>query len=139
MNNSQLSYYASGKRNPKNKKMWIEIAQVLEVELQEIIVDINYYLSITKEISENGAEKIQETENGLRNNSLSQELFLLIDKKSASEVEKVNRYCGLATTFEKLGEEIEREGQLFTFRLATLWLKRRTPQFLNRLKSTQRL
>ncbi|XHB95042.1 hypothetical protein AAFF39_06490 [Lactococcus garvieae] len=39
--------------------MWIEIAQVLEVELQEIIVDINYYLSITKEISENGAEKNQ--------------------------------------------------------------------------------
>ncbi|XHB95539.1 hypothetical protein AAFF39_00510 [Lactococcus garvieae] len=117
--------------------MWIEIAQVLEVELQEIIVDINYYLSITKEISENGAEKIQETENGLRNNSLSQELFLLIDKKSASEVEKVNRYCGLATTFEKLGEEIEREGQLFMYQRVTLWLRRRTLQFLNRLKSTQ--
>ncbi|XHB95509.1 hypothetical protein AAFF39_12345 [Lactococcus garvieae] len=136
MNNSQLSYYASGKRNPKNKKMWIEIAQVLEVELQEIIVDINYYLSITKEISENGAEKIQETENGLRNNSLSQELFLLIDKVCFGGG-KSESLLWVATTFEKLGEEIEREGQLFMYQRVTLWLRRRTLQFLNRLKSTQ--
>ncbi|XHB95043.1 hypothetical protein AAFF39_06495 [Lactococcus garvieae] len=73
----------------------------------------------------------------MRNNSLSQELFLLIDKKSASEVEKVNRYCGLATTFEKLGEEIEREGAVIYVPAGDYMVKRRTPLFLNRLKLTR--
>ncbi|EQC58066.1 hypothetical protein LLT6_10945 [Lactococcus cremoris subsp. cremoris TIFN6] len=37
--------------------MWIDIAEVLQVDLQEIITDINYYLSIMNEISENSTEK----------------------------------------------------------------------------------
>ncbi|MCJ7969015.1 MAG: hypothetical protein MUW51_08655 [Lactococcus lactis] len=62
INNSQLSLYSSGKRNPKNKKIWIEIAEVLQVDLQEIITDINSYLAVMSEISENSTEKNGKTE-----------------------------------------------------------------------------
>ncbi|MBK5075732.1 hypothetical protein IL308_02755 [Lactococcus lactis] len=63
VNNSQLSLYANGKRKPRDKKIWIEIAEVLQVDLQEIIIDINSYLVIMDEISENTAEKKDKTEN----------------------------------------------------------------------------
>ena len=110
VNNSQLSLYSSGKRNPKNKKIWLEIAEVLNVELQEIIPDINYYLAIIREASENNAEKNCKTENEKINGLLYQELLSLIDINRASEMEKVQRYCSLAATFERLGEDIEKEG-----------------------------
>ncbi|WP_242328087.1 P27 family phage terminase small subunit [Lactococcus lactis] len=110
VNNSQLSLYSSGKRNPKNKKIWLEIAEVLDVNLQEIITDINSYLAIMGEISENDAEKNCKTENEKINDLLYQELLSLIDIKRASEMEKVQRYCSLAATFEKLGEDIRKEG-----------------------------
>ncbi len=110
VNNSQLSLYSSGKRNPKNKKIWLEIAEVLNVELQEIITDINYYLAIISEVSENHAEKNCKTENEKINDLLYQELLSLIDINRASEMEKVQRYCSLAATFERLGEDIEKEG-----------------------------
>ena len=110
VNNSQLSLYSSGKRNPKNKKIWLEIAEVLNVELQEIITDINYYLAIISEVSENHAEKNCKTENEKINDLLYQELLSLIDITRAYEMEKVQRYCSLAATFERLGEDIEKEG-----------------------------
>lgn len=110
VNNSQLSLYSSGKRNPKNKKIWLEIAEVLDVNLQEIITDINSYLAIMGEISENDGEKNCKTENEKMNDLLYQELLSLIDINRASEMEKVQRYCSLAATFEKLGEDIRREG-----------------------------
>lgn len=110
VNNSQLSLYSSGKRNPKNKKIWLEIAEVLDVNLQEIITDINSYLAIMGEISENDAEKNCKTENEKINDLLYQELLSLIDINRASEMEKVQRYCSLAATFEKLGEDIRKEG-----------------------------
>ncbi|MFC4652645.1 helix-turn-helix domain-containing protein [Lactococcus nasutitermitis] len=115
VNNSQLSLYANGKRNPKNKKMWLYIAEALNVDLQEIVTDIHVYLHIMDEISENGAEKNTQTENDKVDNFLFQELLSLIDKQSASELEKVNRYCGLSATFEQLGEEIEKEGVVVEF------------------------
>lgn len=110
VNNSQLSLYSSGKRNPKNKKIWLEISEVLNVELQEIITDINYYLAIIGEISETANEKNCKTENERVNDLLYQELLSLIDISKASEMEKVQRYCSLASTFEKLGEDIRKEG-----------------------------
>ncbi len=110
VNNSQLSLYSSGKRNPKNKKIWVIISEVLNVELQEIITDIDAYLTIMAEISEKGSEKNAQTEKEKINDSLYQELLSLVDESMPSEVEKVQRYCGLAATFEKLGEAIIEEG-----------------------------
>lgn len=110
VNNSQLSLYSSGKRNPKNKKIWVIISEVLNVELQEIITDINAYLTIMAEISENSSEKNAQTEKEKINDSLYQELLSLVDESMPSELEKVQRYCGLAATFEKLGEDIIEEG-----------------------------
>lgn len=110
VNNSQLSLYSSGKRNPKNKKIWVIISEVLNVELQEIITDINAYLTIMVEISENSSEKNAQTEKEKINDSLYQELLSLVDESMPSELEKVQRYCGLAATFEKLGEDIIEEG-----------------------------
>lgn len=110
VNNSQLSLYSSGKRNPKNKKIWVIISEVLNVELQEIITDIDAYLAIMAEISEKGSEKNAQTEKEKINDSLYQELLSLVDESMPSEVEKVQRYCGLAATFEKLGEAIIEEG-----------------------------
>ena len=82
----------------------------MNVELQEIITDINYYLAIISEVSENHAEKNCKTENEKINDLLYQELLSLIDINRASEMEKVQRYCSLAATFERLGEDIEKEG-----------------------------
>lgn len=110
VNNSQLSLYANGKRNPRNKKLWIEISDVLNLELQDIVTDIDAYLYIIKEFSENGVSKKNKIENEKINDSLFQELISLIDEDKASEVEKVHRYCGLAATFEKLGADIIEEG-----------------------------
>ncbi|MGF1953536.1 helix-turn-helix domain-containing protein [Lactococcus lactis] len=67
VNNSQLSLYSSGRRNPKNKKIWVIISEVLNIELQEIITDINAYLTIMAEISENSSEKKEGIENNLSN------------------------------------------------------------------------
>lgn len=110
VNNSQLSLYSSGKRNPKNKKIWVIISEVLNVELQEIITDIDAYLAIMAEISERGSEKNAQIEKEKINDSLYQELLSLVDESMPSEVEKVQRYCGLAATFEKLGQAIIEEG-----------------------------
>lgn len=110
VNNSQLSLYSSGKRNPKNKKIWVIISEVLNVKLQEIITDIDAYLAIMAEISEKGSEKNAQTEKEKINDSLYQELLSLVDESMPSEVEKVQRYCGLAATFEKLGQDIIEEG-----------------------------
>jgi len=134
VNNSQLSLYANGKRNPKNKKIWVEIAQVLNVELQEIVTEINAYLTIMDEISENGTEKFPQTENDLRENSLFQELVLLIDKTSASELEKVHRYCGLAATFEKLGEDILDEGAVIYVPSGDYMIKKTNPAIAEQVR-----
>lgn len=74
--NSQLSYYANGKRKPKDKKLWLKIAQVLEVDLQEIILDIDYFLLIKDKKTENGAENFSKTENEF-SMSLCSEVSLL--------------------------------------------------------------
>ena len=57
VNNSQLSLYANGKRNPRNKKLWLDISEVLNLKLQDIVNDIDAYLYITQEISETRNEK----------------------------------------------------------------------------------
>ena len=127
VNNSQLSLYSSGKRNPKNKKIWLEIAEVLNVELQEIITDINYYLAIISEAAENNAEKNCKTENEKINDLLYQELLSLIDINRASEMEKVQRYCSLAATFERLGEDIEKEGAVIYVPSGDSMIKKTNP------------
>lgn len=127
VNNSQLSLYSSGKRNPKNKKIWVIISEVLNVELQEIITDINAYLTIMAEISENGPEKKEEIENKKIDEELFQELFSLIDKSKVSELEKVHRYCGLAATFEKLGEDISEEGAVIYVPSGDYMIKKTNP------------
>ncbi|MFR0819649.1 helix-turn-helix domain-containing protein [Lactococcus lactis] len=127
VNNSQLSLYSSGKRNPKNKKIWVIISEVLNVELQEIITDINAYLTIMAEISENGSEKKEEIENKKIDEELFQELLSLIDKSKASELEKVHRYCGLASTFEKLGEDISEEGAVIYVPSGDYMIKKTNP------------
>lgn len=134
INNSQLSLYANGKRNPKNKKIWIEIAQSLNVELQEIITDINAYLAIMDELSENTTEKIPQTENSLINTSLFKELILLIDQKSASEMEKVYRYCSLATTFEDLGSDIDKEGAIIYVPSGDYMVKKPNPAIAEQVR-----
>lgn len=127
VNNSQLSLYSSGKRNPKNKKIWVIISEVLNVELQEIITDINAYLTIMAEISENGSEKKEEIENKKIDEELFQELLSLIDKSKASELEKVHRYCSLAATFEKLGEDITKEGAVIDVPSGDYMIKKTNP------------
>lgn len=134
VNNSQLSLYSNGKRNPKNKKLWADIAQVLHVDLQDIITDINSYLAIMDEISENGAEKNVKTENNLINDSLFQELLSLIDKSKASELEKVHRYCGLAATFEKLGENIIEEGAVIIVPSGDTVVKKTNPAIAEQVR-----
>lgn len=134
VNNSQLSLYSSGKRNPKNKKIWLEIAEVLNVELQEIITDINYYLAIIREASENNAEKNCKTENEKINNLLYQELLSLIDINRASEMEKVQRYCSLAATFEKLGEDIEKEGAVIYVPSGDSMVKKTNPAIAEQVR-----
>ncbi len=134
VNNSQLSLYSNGKRNPKNKKLWADIAQVLHVDLQDIITDINSYLAIMDEISENGAEKNVKTENNLINDSLFQELLSLIDKSKASELEKVYRYCGLAATFEKLGENIIEEGAVIIVPSGDTVVKKTNPAIAEQVR-----
>ena len=134
VNNSQLSLYSNGKRNPKNKKLWADIAQVLHVDLQDIITDINSYLAIMDEISENGAEKNVKTENNLINDSLFQELLSLIDKNKASELEKVHRYCGLAATFEKLGENIIEEGAVIIVPSGDTVIKKTNPAIAEQVR-----
>ncbi|MBL3715602.1 terminase [Lactococcus garvieae] len=61
-------------------------------------------------MSETANEKNCKTENERVNDLLYQELLSLIDISKASEMEKVQRYCSLASTFEKLGEDIRKEG-----------------------------
>lgn len=134
INNSQLSLYANGKRNPKNKKIWVEISEVLQVDLQEIIIDINYYLAIMSEISENGAEKNDKTENENINNSLFQELFSLIDENSPSDLEKVYRYCSLVSNFEKLSEVIEKDGVIISVYSGDNEIKKPHPAIAEKVK-----
>lgn len=134
INNSQLSLYSSGKRNPKNKKIWLEIAEVLQVDLQEIITDINSYLAVMSEISENSTEKNAKTEKEKINNSLFQELLSLIDEGMASELEKVQRYCGLAATFEKLGEDIIEEGAVIYIPSGDYMVKKTNPAIAEQVR-----
>lgn len=127
VNNSQLSLYANGKRNPRNKKLWLDISEVLNLKLQDIVTDIDAYLYITQEISETGNEKNSEIENGKRNNSLFHELITLIDETKASELEKVQRYCSLAATFEKLGADILEEGAVIYVPSGDSMIKKTNP------------
>lgn len=134
VNNSQLSLYANGKRNPRNKKLWIEISDVLNLELQDIVTDLEAYLYIIKDFSENGAPKKNKIENEKINDSLFQELILLIDKDKASELEKVNRYCGLAATFEKLGEDIVEEGAVIYVPSGDYMIKKTNPAIAEQVR-----
>ena len=117
-----------------SKKIWLEIAEVLNVELQEIITDINYYLAIISEVSENNAEKNCKTENEKINDLLYQELLSLIDINRASEMEKVQRYCSLAATFEKLGEDIEKEGAVIYVPSGDSMVKKTNPAIAEQVR-----
>lgn len=134
INNSQLSLYSRGKRKPKNKKMWIDIAEVLQVDLQEIITDINYYLSIMNEISENSTEKKDKTENEKTNDSLFQELLSLVDKNSPSELEKVYRYCSLVSNFENLSKAIDKAGVMILVSSGENEIKKPHPAIAEKVK-----
>lgn len=134
INNSQLSLYSRGKRNPKNKKMWIDIAEVLQVDLQEIITDINYYLSIMNEISENSTEKKDKTENEKTNDSLFQELLSLVDKNSPSELEKVYRYSSLVSNFENLSKAIDKAGVMILVSSGENEIKKPHPAIAEKVK-----
>lgn len=134
VNNSQLSLYANGKRNPRNKKLWLDISEVLNLKLQDIVNDIDAYLYITQEISETGNEKNNEIENGKRNTSLFYELITLIDETKASELEKVQRYCSLATTFEKLGSDILEEGAVIYVPSGDYMVKKTNPAIVEQVR-----
>ncbi|MEQ7258887.1 helix-turn-helix transcriptional regulator [Lactococcus garvieae] len=134
VNNSQLSLYANGKRNPRNKKLWLDISEVLNLKLQDIVNDIEAYLYITQEISETGNEKNSEIENGKRNTSLFHELITLIDETKASELEKVQRYCSLAATFEKLGADILEEGAVIYVPSGDYMVKKTNPAIVEQVR-----
>lgn len=134
VNNSQLSLYANGKRNPRNKKLWLDISEVLNLKLQDIVNDIDAYLYITQEISETGNEKNNEIENGKRNASLFYELITLIDETKASELEKVQRYCSLAATFEKLGSDILEEGAVIYVPSGDYMVKKTNPAIVEQVR-----
>lgn len=134
VNNSQLSLYANGKRNPRNKKLWLDISEVLNLKLQDIVNDIDAYLYITQEISETGNEKNNEIENGKRNTSLFYELITLIDETKASELEKVQRYCSLAATFEKLGADILEEGAVIYVPSGDYMIKKTNPAIVEQVR-----
>lgn len=134
VNNSQLSLYANGKRNPRNKKLWLDISEVLNLKLQDIVNDIEAYLYITQEISETGNEKNNEIENGKRNTSLFHELITLIDETKASELEKVQRYCSLAATFEKLGADILEEGAVIYVPSGDYMVKKTNPAIVEQVR-----
>ena len=134
VNNSQLSLYANGKRNPRNKKLWLDISEVLNLKLQDIVNDIDAYLYITQEISETGNEKNSEIENGKRNTSLFHELITLIDETKASELEKVQRYCSLAATFEKLGADILEEGAVIYVPSGDYMIKKTNPAIVEQVR-----
>lgn len=57
ISNSQLSFYASGKRKPKDKKLWLKIAEVLDVKLEYLITDTDYYLQIIEEKTDKSSDK----------------------------------------------------------------------------------
>lgn len=132
--NSQLSYYAKGQRHPKNKKIWLDIAQILGVKLQEIILDANYYAVIMDEISEKKIEKNYQTEKSLEQEKLFDELYALIDKNSASELEKVMRYCSLAENFQKLSQEITLNGVTIEVMVGENILKKPNPAIAEQVK-----
>lgn len=134
VNNSQLSLYANGKRNPRNKKLWLDISEVLNLKLQDIVNDIDAYLYITQEISETRNEKNSEIENGKRNTSLFHELITLIDETKASELEKVQRYCSLAATFEKLGADILEEGAVIYVPSRDYMVKKTNPAIVEQVR-----
>ena len=128
--NSQLSYYANGKRKPKDKNIWLKIAQVLEVDLQEIILDIDYFLLIKDKKSENGIENFSKIENG----SLANELLSLIDENSPAELEKVYRYCSLVSNFENLSKAIEKEGVMILVPSGENEIKKPHPAIAEKVK-----
>lgn len=134
VNNSQLSLYANGKRNPRNKKLWLDISEVLNLKLKDIVNDIDTYLYITQEISETGNEKNSEIENGKRNTLLFHELITLIDETKASELEKVQRYCSLAATFEKLGADILEEGAVIYVPSGDYMVKKTNPAIVEQVR-----
>lgn len=128
--NSQLSYYANGKRKPKDKNIWLKIAQVLEVDLQEIILDIDYFLLIKDKKAENGIENFSKIENG----SLANELLSLIDENSPAELEKVYRYCSLVSNFENLSKAIEKEGVMILVPSGENEIKKPHPAIAEKVK-----
>jgi Helix-turn-helix. len=128
--NSQLSYYANGKRKPKDKNIWLKIAQVLEVDLQEIILDIDYFLLIKDKKTENSIENFSKTENG----SLVKELLSLIDENSPAELEKVYRYCSLVSNFENLSKAIEKEGVMILVPSGENEIKKPHPAIAEKVK-----
>lgn len=128
--NSQLSYYANGKRKPKDKNIWLKIAQVLEVDLQEIILDIDYFLLIKDKKAENGIENFSKTENG----SLANELLSLVDENSPAELEKVYRYCSLVSNFENLSKAIEKEGVMILVPSGENEIKKPHPAIAEKVK-----
>ena len=128
--NSQLSYYANGKRKPKDKNIWLKIAQVLEVDLQEIILDIDYFLLIKDKKAENGIENFSKTENG----SLANELLSLIDENSPAELEKVYRYCSLVSNFENLSKAIDKEGVMILVSSGENEIKKPHPAIAEKVK-----
>lgn len=128
--NSQLSYYANGKRKPKDKNIWLKIAQVLEVDLQEIILDIDYFLLIKDKKAENGIENFSKIENG----SLANELLSLIDENSPAELEKVYRYCSLVSNFENLSKAIDKAGVMILVSSGENEIKKPHPAIAEKVK-----
>ncbi|QQC74287.1 terminase [Lactococcus garvieae] len=73
-------------------------------------------------------------ENGKRNTSLFYELITLIDETKASELEKVQRYCSLAATFEKLGSDILEEGAVIYVPSGDYMVKKTNPAIVEQVR-----
>lgn len=134
ISNARLSYYANGKRKPKDKNIWIEIAKVLEVNLQDIIIDIDYFLSINQENSVKNNVKKSGNVKSSEANALSKELLSLIDKNSPSELEKVYRYCSLASNFENLSKAIDKAGVMILVSSGENEIKKPHPAIAEKVK-----
>ncbi|WNV47029.1 hypothetical protein [Lactococcus phage D7138] len=134
ISNARLSYYANDKRKPKDKNIWIEIAKVLEVNLQDIIIDIDYFLSINQENSVKNNVKKSGNVKSSEANALSKELLSLIDKNSPSELEKVYRYCSLVSNFENLSKAIDKAGVMILVSSGENEIKKPHPAIAEKVK-----
>lgn len=134
VSNARLSYYASGKRKPKDKKLWVEIARVLEVNLQDIILDIDYILLIKDAISVKTNVKKSKNVKTSKVDALHGELLSLIDENSPSDLEKVYRYCSLVLNFEKLSEAIEKDGVIISVFSGENEIKKPHPAIAEKVK-----